>query len=231
MKAKITLIAMLILLSYGTKSKAQEMSSNHSIKQQTVLLINAHLTYSGLSEGKLNKAFYEKAKAFFLSQNFKVLETKIEGGYNIEDEVDKHMQANIIVLQTPVNWENAPWIYKKYVDDVFTNAMKSQKFLTGDGRSATEPSKQYGRGGKMQGKKFLLSATWNAPKESFNNPKNQLWRGKSADDALFNIDANYLFVGFEVLPGYFCYDVFHNKNIKEDLENYPAYLKKVLKIK
>lgn len=105
--------------------------------------------------------------------------------------------------------------------------MFSQKFLTGDGRSETDPTKQYGTGGKMYGKKFLLSTTWNAPEESFNNPKNPTWKGKSADDALFNIGANYSFVGFEVLPGHYCYDVFHNKHIKEDLENYPKYLKKV----
>lgn len=223
MKTKIILTIILMMISFGTKISAQKNSS----KQQTVLLINAHLTYPGLSEGKLNKAFYDKAREFFVAQNFKILETKIESGYSIEEEVEKHMQADIIVLQTPVNWENAPWIYKKYVDDIFTSAMKSQKFLSGDGRSATDPTKQYGTGGKMQGKKFLLSATWNAPEESFNNPKNQLWKGKSADDALANIGTNYSFVGYTVLPGHYCYDVFHNKHIKEDLENYPKYLKKV----
>jgi len=223
MKTKIILTIILMMISFGTKISAQKNSS----KQQTVLLINAHLTYPGLSEGKLNKAFYDKAREFFVAKNFKILETKIESGYSIEEEVEKHMQADIIVLQTPINWENAPWIYKKYVDDIFTSAMKSQKFLSGDGRSATDPTKQYGTGGKMQGKKFLLSATWNAPEESFNNPKNQLWKGKSADDALANIGANYSFVGYTALPGHYCYDVFHNKHIKEDLENYPKYLKKV----
>lgn len=69
------------------------------------------------------------------------------------------------------------------------------------------------------------------PEESFNNPENPLWKGKTADDALFNIAANYLFTGFEVVHGHYCYDVYHNKHIKEDLENYPAYLQKVFNIK
>jgi len=146
--------------------------------------ISPILDYQKVNSTRL---FYDKAKEFFLSQNFKVLETKIETGYNVEQEVEKHMQADIIVLQTPVNWENTPWIYKKYVDEVFTNAMFSKKFLSGDGRSETDPTKEYGTGGKMQGKKFLLSATWNAPEESFNNPQQPLWKGKSADDALSNI--------------------------------------------
>lgn len=224
MKTTIFFTMLLTVLTFGTKINAQTKSAD---KQKTVLLINAHLTYPGLSEGKLNKSFYDKAKEFFLSQNFKVLETKIEAGYSVEEEVEKHMQADIIVLQTPVNWENTPWIYKKYVDEVFTNAMFSKKFLSGDGRSETDPAKEYGTGGKMQGKKFLLSATWNAPEKSFNNPKQPLWKGKSADDALSNIGANYAFVGYTVLPGHYCYDVFHNKHISEDLENYPKYLKKV----
>jgi len=218
------------MLSIRAISIAQTISKD-TAKPKTVLLINAHLTYPGLSEGKLNKAFYDKAKEFFISHNYKVLETKIETGYNVDAEVEKHMQADIIVLQTPVNWENTPWIYKKYVDEVFTSAMRSQKFLNGDGRSTTDSTKQYGTGGKMQGKKFLLSATWNAPEESFNDPRQTFWKGKSADDALFNVAANYLFVGFTIVPGHYCYDVFHNKHIKEDLANYPVYLEKVFKIK
>ena len=66
------------------------------------------------------------------------------------------------------------------------------------------------------------------PKESFDDPSQKLWAGRSADEVLFGVAANYKFVGFEVLLGYHCYDVFHNKHIKQDLENYPAHLEKVL---
>ena len=231
MKAKITLITFLLLLSLGSKLLAQNSPSKQKSETKTVLLINTHLTYPGWSEGKLNASFYNVAKEFFISKNYKVLETKVENSYDADEEVEKHLQADIVILQTPVNWENAPWIYKKYVDEVFNSALKSKKFLSGDGRSEAEGFKQYGMGGKMQGKKFMISATWNAPEESFNNPDNPLWKGKTADDALFNIAANYLFTGFEVVPGHYCYDVYNNKHIKEDLENYPAYLQKVFNIK
>jgi modulator of drug activity B len=153
MKIRIFLAMLITVLTFGTRINAQTKSVE---KQKTVLLLNAHLTYAGLSEGKLNKAFYDKAKEFFLSQNFKVLETKIEAGYNVEQEVEKHMQADIIVLQTPVNWENTPWIYKKYVDEVFTNAMFSKKFLSGDGRSEADPTKEYGTGEKCRVKSFCF---------------------------------------------------------------------------
>ena len=220
----LTLAALMI---FSVKLTAQTKANNHN-KQKTVLLIYAHLTYPGWSEGNLNRAFYQTAKAFFLSKSYTVLETRIEDGYQPEEEVEKHLMADIVILQTPVNWENTPWIYKKYVDEVFNSALKSKKFLSGDGRSEAEGCKQYGMGGKMQGKKFMISATWNAPKESFNDRKQYLFKGRSADDALFNVTANYLFTGYEVLPGYYCYDVYHNKHIKEDIGNYPKYLKKVL---
>ena len=230
MKTKFFLIVLVTLLTAGFHAEAQTTPSKDTSKQKTVLLINAHLRYPGMSEGKLNASFYDTAKKFFLSQSYNVLETKISDGYNVEEEVEKHMQADIIILQTPVNWENTPWIYKKYVDEVFTSALHSQKFLTGDGRSKDDPKKQYGTGGKMQGKKFMISATWNAPAAAFNDKKQYLFKGRSADDALFNVAANYLFTGFTVVPGYYCYDVFNNKHIKQDLEKYPAHLKKALNL-
>jgi len=231
MKAKNIVSTILIMLAFGSNLNAQNKSLNEITKPKTVLLINTHLTYPGWSEGKLNASFYNVARTFFLSKNYKVLETKVEDGYNADEEVEKHLQADIIILQTPVNWENTPWIYKKYVDEVFNSALKSKKFLSGDGRSEAEGFKQYGMGGKMQGKKFMICATWNAPEESFNDKNQYLFKGKSADDALFNVVANYLFTGFDVVPGYYCYDVYHNKHIKEDLENYPSYLQKVFEIK
>lgn len=224
---KLKIYVMVFLLAVISCAKAQESSSSKD-RTKTVLLINAHLTYKGLSEGTLNKSFYEEAKKFFISAGYHILETKISDGYDVDKEVEKHMLADIIVLQTPVNWESTPWIYKKYVDDVFTSAMFSKKFLNGDGRSAQDPSRQYGTGGNMQGKKFMLCATWNAPEESFNDPSQLVFKGKSADDALFNVAVNYTFVGYEVLAGYHCYDIFHNKHIKEDLKKYPAHLRKVL---
>jgi NADPH dehydrogenase (quinone) len=43
-----------------------------------ILIINAHLTYPGWSEGKLNLAFMGIAKAFFLKRGDQVVETFIE---------------------------------------------------------------------------------------------------------------------------------------------------------
>jgi modulator of drug activity B len=196
-------------------------------KINKVLLINTHLSYPNWSEGKLNNAFYQKAKDYFASESIDVVETKVEDAYIPELEVEKHLEADIVILQMPVNWFGAPWIYKKYVDEVFNCGLNSQKFLSGDGRTRTDPMKQYGSGGKLHGKKFMICATWNAPSEAFDNPTQHLLQGKSTSDLFLNISSNYRFCGYEIISGYHCFDIFKNENIAKDLENYPTYLKSV----
>jgi len=193
-----------------------------------VLLINTHLTYSRWSEGTLNNSLIQIAKDFFKSHSIEVLETKVEEGYNPEEEVKKHLDTELIILQMPVNWFGAPWIYKKYVDEVFNSGLFSKTFLSGDGRTREDENKQYGTGGKLQGKKFMICATWNAPSEAFNNPAQQLFKGKSVSDLFLNITSNYRFCGYDILPEYNCFDIFKNENIAGDLKNYSKHLEKVI---
>ena len=77
-----------------------------------ILIINTHLTYAGWSEGKLNLTFMDFAKAVFLERGHEVAETFVERGYDPDEEVRKHAAADLVILQTPVNWFSAPWIYK-----------------------------------------------------------------------------------------------------------------------
>ena len=193
-----------------------------------VLLINAHLTYPNWTEGTLNHSFYQKAKDHFEANGFKVLETKIEDGYNADEEVEKHLQADLVILQTPVNWFGAPWIYKKYVDEVFNSGLASKKLLTGDGRTPENPTAQYGTGGLMQGKKFMISATWNAPADAFDDPDQFLFAGKGLTDIFFPITSNYRFCGYDILDSYNCFNIFRRTDIARDVENYPAYLAQII---
>ena len=195
--------------------------------KKTVLLINAHLNYPNWSEGKLNDSFINVAKEFFASRSFDIIETKVEDGYNPEEEVEKHLAADIVILQTPVNWFGAPWIYKKYVDEVFNSGLHSKIFLSGDGRSRENPSSQYGSGGNMHGKKFMISATWNAPAGAFNDTAQQLMQGKSASDLFLNITSNYRFCAYDIMAEYNCFDIFKNGDITESINEYPQHLTKV----
>ena len=195
-----------------------------------VLLINTHLTYPNWSEGTLNNTFIKIAKDYFESNNYEVLETKIEDGYDVDTEVEKHLEASIVILQMPVNWFGAPWVYKKYVDEVFNSGLFSKKFLSDDGRTREDLSKQYGTGGHLHGKKFMICATWNAPSEAFDNSTQLLMSGKGTADLLLPISSNYKFCGVEIVKGYNCFDIFKDGDIATDLKNYPNHLKQVFDI-
>ncbi len=191
-----------------------------------ILLINTHLNYPNWSEGKLNKTMTDRAKEYFLRRGDEVVETVVEKGYDAEEEVQKHVSADLVILQTPINWFGAPWIYKKYVDEVFNAGLHSKIFLDNDGRTREDQTRQYGTGGHMQGKKFMVSATWNAPTEAFSNPKGILFDGKGRDDLLLNITSNYKFVGYDILPDYGIFDIYREGNIVTRIEEYDNHLEK-----
>jgi modulator of drug activity B len=191
-----------------------------------ILIINTHLNYPGWSEGKLNLTLMELAKAFFVKRGHEVVETFVERGYQPEEEVQKHATAGLVILQTPVNWFGAPWIYKKYVDEVFNAALAAEVLLAGDGRTRQEPSRQYGSGGKMQGRKFMISATWNAPRAVFDNPDSVLYGGKGTADLFLNITSNYKFCGYEVLPDFGVFDIYKNPDFPRAFADYQRHLEK-----
>jgi NADPH dehydrogenase (quinone) len=191
-----------------------------------ILIINTHLTYPGWSEGKLNLTFMDAAKTFFTQRGHSVAETFVEHGYKPEEEVNKHVTADLVILQTPVNWFGAPWIYKKYADEVFNAGLATKRLLEGDGRTRADSSRQYGTGGKMQGKKFMVSATWNAPRDAFDNPDGVLMGGKGTADLFLNITANYSFCGYDILPDFGVFDIFKNPDIPRALEEYKRHLEK-----
>jgi len=193
-----------------------------------VLIINAHQVYENFAEGKLNKTFVDKAKEFFESKGLEVKTTEIEKGYDIEEEITKHEWADLVITQTPVYWFNTPWIHKKYIDEVFTTALFQGKIVKDDGRTRRDVTKQYGTGGLSQGKKYLLSSTWNAPQEAFGDKNQTLFEGKSVDDALINLSANYKFCGYEILKGFHIHDVLKNPNVEEDLPRFEKHLSEII---
>ncbi|WP_252120285.1 NAD(P)H-dependent oxidoreductase [Symbiopectobacterium purcellii] len=191
---------------------------------KNVLIINAHQTYSGLSEGALNREYVALIKDEMDKKGYHIQQTYIEKGYNINEEVQKHLWADIIITQSPVFWFGTPWIYKKYVDEVFTAGMRQQSFLIDDGRIPNDPSKQYGSGGKLHGKKFLLSLTMNTPKEAFDDPAQRLYAGRSLEDLFSSTTSVYKFCGFAILPVFGSFDVIKAPQIAEDKARLIRYL-------
>lgn len=190
-----------------------------------ILLINGHQYYL-LAEGRLNKTLFEKAHSYLESKNYAVKTTISQENYDVDEELEKHQWADVIILQAPVNWMMVPWSFKKYMDEVYTAGMRGT-LTVGDGRSAEAPKENYGTGGTMTGKKYMLSLTFNAPEEAFNNPSEYLFQGKSVDDLLFPMHMNFRFFGMAPLETFACFDVMKNADIDNDFKRFQAHLDKL----
>ena len=70
------------------------------------------------------------------------------------------------------------WTVKKYIDEVLTAG--HGKLYHSDGRHRVNPTEGYGTGGLLQGKKHMLSLTWNAPIEAFTR-EGDFFEGKGVD--------------------------------------------------
>ena len=191
-----------------------------------LLHINAHHPYP-FSEGRLNAALTEHAIAIASEKGYEVLQTVSAENYNVDEELEKHQWADLIMLQTPVNWMGAPWSFKKYMDEVYSAGM-SGALCQGDGRTSAEPKKHYGAGGTLTGKYYMLSLTFNAPEEAFNHEGEYLFRGKSVDDLWLPMHMNFRFFGMTPLETFACHDVMKNPQVEEDFKRFVDHLDKHL---
>ncbi len=189
-----------------------------------ILIINAH-EYYPFSEGRLNLTLAEKAAKLLSANGHTVKTTTMKDDYDVAAELEKHQWADVILLQTPVNWMGVPWSFKKYMDTVYSAGMDGT-LCDGDGRTRSDPTRQYGSGGTLGGKKYMLSLTFNAPREAFNDPGQYLLQGKSVDDLLCPMHMNFRFFGMEPLETFACHDVMKNPDIENDLIRFEAHLDK-----
>ncbi|GHB34682.1 NAD(P)H-dependent oxidoreductase [Salinicola rhizosphaerae] len=187
------------------------------------LIINAHQHYEGWAEGSLNQLLVTTAKNSLESLGYQIITTDVDKGYNIEQEVNKHVESDIVIIQTPMYWMATPWIFKKYIDEVFNFGLGSA-LSKNDGRSRHEPTKNYGTGGLMQGRKLLISVTLNAPEEAFN--EDEFFNGRSVDEVFIWLHKAYQFNGFTSLEGFSSHDVKKNPSIENDIERYQRHLDK-----
>lgn len=188
-----------------------------------VLILNASKAL-GSSKGNLNNYLSDIAQKTLLAMGLNVKTTRIDDGYHVEEEIEKIVWADAIIYQMPAWWMEAPWIMKKYVDDVFTAG--HGKLFENDGRTRSDQAKQYGSGGLCQGKKYMFSMTWNAPLQAFTDPE-QFFEGKGIDSVLFPFHKANQFIGMSPLPSFICNDVMKAPEISKDVERYTAHLKKV----
>ncbi|MCL6352344.1 NAD(P)H-dependent oxidoreductase [Pectobacterium polaris] len=187
---------------------------------QNILLINAGKSFAH-SKGELNQTLTDVAASFLRDKGHDVRVTIVDNGYDIEQEIQNYLWADTIIYQMPGWWMDTPWILKKYIDEVFTAGHGS--LYASDGRSRSDASKKYGSGGLLQGRKYMLSLTWNAPLEAFNDPE-QFFHGVGVDGVYLPFHKANQFIGLSPLPTFICNDVMKEPDVPTYLANYRQHL-------
>ena len=187
-----------------------------------ILIINAHHPYP-FAEGKLNASLVQRASEQLKANGHQIRIVEVDKGWDVEQELAHHQWADVILLQTPVNWMGVPWVFKKYMDEVYTAGMGGA-LCHGDGRTEAAPKANYGAGGTLNGKRYMLSLTFNAPTGAFDNPDAPFFEGRSVDDLLWPTHLNLRFFGMTALPTFSAHDVMKNPNIEADLERFAAHI-------
>jgi len=192
---------------------------------KNILIINGHQRYDQIAEGKLTKLFIDAADEFLSKNGLNVKHSVIESDYDINDELEKFAWADYILFQYPVYWMGVPWMTKKYIDEVFSAGVNTVTYVS-DGRSREDASKKYGSGGLMQGKKYMLSLTYNCPDTEFDN-KYGFFDGLSLDEANVATHKLFQFCGATPLETYAIHDIFKGDlDMDGELTRFKATLEK-----
>lgn len=188
-----------------------------------IFIINGGQKF-GHSGGRFNETIATTTANFFSAlSEFEVKTTNINDNYDPKEEVAKYVWADVVIYHTPIWWFQLPHGFKKYIDVVFTAGHKNGIYIN-DGRKADNPARNYGTGGMLQGRKYMVTSSWNAPKEAFTLP-NEFFMETSVDDGpLFGFHRMNAFIGMERMKGMHFHDIEKKANVVRDLELYQSHL-------
>ena len=188
-----------------------------------ILLIDGGKAFAH-SAGRLNHTLHQVARDTLSALGHHVRETVIDDGYDIHQEVEKFQWMDAVIWQMPGWWMHEPWTVKKYMDEVFTAGAGT--LYANDGRHRVSPTEGYGTGGLLQGRRHMLSLTWNAPREAFTR-EGDFFEGLGVDALYMHFHKAHEFMGTPQLPTFICYDVIKNPQVEQYLADYTAHLNEV----
>ncbi|SNR78427.1 modulator of drug activity B [Lutibacter agarilyticus] len=190
---------------------------------KNIFIINGSHPFAH-SGGRFNETLFNTTISYFdTREEFEVKFTQVGDNYNAKEEVEKFKWADIVIYHTPIWWFQIPFGFKKYIDEVFTEGHQNGIYAS-DGRSRKNPNINYGTGGLMHGKKYILTTSWNAPKTAF-TLENEFFNQKSVDEgAMFGFHRMNAFTGMELLATHHFHDMEKNADVPFELNNYSAFL-------
>ena len=189
---------------------------------RNVFIINGGQIF-GASQGQLNKTIAEITEKFMQNKGYEVRLFDINDEYDEFEQLENIISADLIIWHIPIWWFQLPHNLKKYIDTVFNHGQG--KLFESDGRSRTNPQVNYGRGGLLHDKKYMVTTSWNAPEGAF-TLKGEIMNQTSVDDGvLFGFHKTMEFTDMKRLESFHFYDVY--KNLSQ--EGFEEYKKEYIK--
>ncbi len=119
-----------------------------------ILIINGAKKFAH-SNGQLNDTLTEVAESYLRDAGHDVKSVRAESEYDVKEEVQNFLWADVVIWQMPGWWMGAPWTVKKYMDDVFTEGHGS--LYASDGRTRSDASKNMAQAAWCREKIYAFS--------------------------------------------------------------------------
>lgn len=185
-----------------------------------VFIINGGQVFAH-SGGQFNRTLTDWTIEALKEKNLEYRVTNVNDEYDAIAEVENFKWADIIVYHTPIWWFQVPNRLKKYIDEVFSAGHQNGIYQS-DGRSRKNPAINYGTGGLMKGKRYMVTTSWNAPDTAF-TMEGEFFDQHSVDEGvLFGFHKMNQFVGMNRIDGFHFHDL--EKNVTQ--EHIDSYHKK-----
>lgn len=194
-----------------------------------VFIINGGQTFAH-SGGMFNNTLTGWTVEVMKEKGFAYRVTNINDTFDPMAEVENFKWADVIIYHTPIWWFQLPNGMKRYIDEVFT-AGHDNGIYRNDGRSRKNPDVNYGTGGLMQGKRYMVTTSWNAPQTAFTLEGEFFDRHTVDEGVLFGFHKMNQFVGMTRIEGFHFHDLEKNatpERIAEYHKTYVAHINQVI---
>lgn len=220
------MIYTILLIQKCSLVLCQQILNEQKMETRKIFVINGGQVF-GHSGGLFNKTITKATLDFFANApGFESRFTDINDDYDPVKEVENYVWADVIIYHTPIWWFQVPHALKKYIDVVFTEGYNKGIYRS-DGRSSENPLINYGTGGSLHGREYMVTSSWNAPATAFTLP-GEFFGEKTVDESiLFGFHRMNAFTGMKALEGMHFHDVMKNADVKFEVQRYQEHLQKI----
>ena len=149
--------------------------------------------------------------------------TDLNQEWILQNEIEKVIESDLLLIQTPIWAMSTPWQYTRWQDIVLTDP----RICGTDGRTRKDPNKHYGTGGFLTQKRYWISTTWNAPQEAIFEPR-QFFDGRGLEGVLMPLHKQFAYMGMKPLaPSFAIFDVYKNPTVEAAILRWQEVLKTV----